>query len=530
MKFLLCAATCIATLTMLCCGSGPPITPPPPSGPFSNASLKGQYAFSISGLDLKGAYFAQVGSFTADGDGNITAGLEDVLDLGSGQPATLVSFTGGSYAIQENGKGTVTLQAASGSALQLTVGLQSNSAGYLLQTATASASLAASSSGTFNLQTSADFSAATLAYPYVFDLSGVSFSASNTVAPISMVGQILTNGGGDITGGVMDTDDGNQTGPSGATAVEPGTYQLDSNGNGTNFGRGMMTFNGRTYAFYIVDPTHLKMLEEDTLGGSTGDALQQAASVPVQNSQFTGSFVYMTAGAAVTGTKEPLVRAARFTADGNGDVGAISLDSNYGGNYTHISQGSNISAATYAIDTTNAGSGRGTFTFKASGVGTFLYVFYLISGTQAVVQESTAGLIGGGPMYAQTAGPFTVSGSAGSYVFNWTGEQLGSSTAVPLEEDFVGEYTLSSATSSNIAGAIDYVEIGITGNSLFTNVGLGGTLTINGDGTANNLYKFVVGGTSATTVNFQAYFVNSQTVLAVSSDNNRTMVGVLNQQ
>lgn len=530
MKFLLCTAICVATLAMVCCGGGPAITPPPPSGPFSNASLKGQYAFSISGLDLKGAYIAQLGSFTADGSGNITAGLEDVLALASGQPATLVSFSGGSYAIQQNGKGTLTLQPASGSALQLTVGLQSNSAGYLLQTATTSANITAISSGAFNLQTSADFSAAALAYPYVFDLSGVSFSASSTVAPISMVGQILTNGSAVITGGVMDTDDGNQTAPSGATAVEPGSYQLDSNGNGTNFGRGMMTFNGRTFAFYIVDATHLKLLEEDTLGGSMGDALQQAASVPAQNSQFSGSFVYLTLGAAFTGTQGPLARAARFTADGNGGVGSISLDSSYDGGYTHVSQGSNISAATYAIDTTNPGSGRGTFTFKASGVGTFLYVFYMLSGTQAVVQETTAGLIGGGPMYAQTAGPFTVSGSAGSYVFNWNGEQLGSSTAVPLQEDFVGQYTLSSVTSSNIAGAIDYVEIGITGNSLFTNVGLGGTLTINGDGTANNLYKFALGGTSPTTVNFQAYFVNPETVVAVSSDNNRTIVGILNQQ
>ena len=129
---------------------------------------------------------------------------------------------------------------------------------------------------------------AALGHPYVFNISGVSFLNAKA-APINMVGQVAGDGNGNITGGVMDTNDGNAGAPSGATAIAPGTYALDSNnGNGTSFGRGTMTFNGRTFAFYIVDDTHFKMLEEDTLGGSAGDALQQAATIPTQNAQFTG--------------------------------------------------------------------------------------------------------------------------------------------------------------------------------------------------------------------------------------------------
>ena len=61
-------------------GSGPPPTPPP-VGKFSNASLAGQYAFSMTGSELcggSGSLFTRVGSFTADGNGNITTGLEDI--------------------------------------------------------------------------------------------------------------------------------------------------------------------------------------------------------------------------------------------------------------------------------------------------------------------------------------------------------------------------------------------------------------------------------------------------------------------
>jgi len=476
----------------------------------------------MSGVDARfGAYIARVGTFTADGAGNIKGGLEDVLNLSSGRPAAIVSFTGGNYQILPNGRGLVVLQAA-GSGLQLNLAMQSNSSGFLVQT-----DLNASSSGTFNMQTSADFSATALGSPYVFDFSGVSILGGN-VAPISLIGQLKPDGSGTITGGVMDTNDGNVLAPSGATAVTPGTYQMDSIGNGTNFGRGTMTFNGRSYAFYIVDATRFKVLEEDTLGGAMGDAVQQANTVPTQNSQFMGSFVYMIGGASMLGTQGPIARAARFTTDGNGGLGTISFDDNNDGNYTHISQGSNISAASYAIDTVNAGSGRGTFAFTASGEGVLSDVFYMISPTRAVVQETSNGIIGDGPFYAQTGGPFTLDGSAGNYVFNWSGVELSSPPV--YEEDFVGQYTLSSATSSNITGVTDYVELGLSPKSLFTDVGLGGTLTIASDGTANNLSKFVLGGSHSATVNFQAYFANSGTVLLVCSDSSRTTAGIVLQQ
>ena len=58
---------------------GPP--PPPPTGNFSNASLNGQYAFLMSGTELCAgcsSFFTRVGSFTADGSGHISGGLEDV--------------------------------------------------------------------------------------------------------------------------------------------------------------------------------------------------------------------------------------------------------------------------------------------------------------------------------------------------------------------------------------------------------------------------------------------------------------------
>ncbi len=478
----------------------------------------------MTGLNPNSAYVAQIGSFAADGNGHVTGGLEDILNLNTGKPASLVSISGGTYTVQSNGHGSMTLNAADGSSLQLSIMLQSNSAGMLIET-----DLDATGSGTFNLQTAGDFSNASLGHAYVFDVAGVSFSATSA-APIAIIGQTVLNGSGTVSGGVMDTNDGNAPGPSGATAISPGTYSLDTNGNGTSYGRGVMSFSGRTFAFYVVDATHLKLLEEDALGGDQGDAVQQASSM-TQNSQFTGSFVYLIGGAvSVRGSQGPVVRVARFTADGNGGLGAISLDDNNDGGYTHISQGGNISAASYSVDADNLGSSRGTFTFKDSGSGTFSAVFYMISGTQAVVLETSKGIIGNGPMYAQTGGPFTLSGSAGTYVTRWTGEQLGYQTAVPFEETFLGHYALSNSNSSNISGVIDYVELGVSSKVTYSNVGLGGTLMINKDGSANNHYQFAIGGSAATTVNFQAYFANPNTLFMICSDSTRTSAGIISPQ
>ena len=73
-----------------CGGGGRTVTPTPPPGPgpqgnYSLASLNGTYAFSMSGTDnsIFGSPIARIGSFHADGQGNITMAIEDVNDGGS---------------------------------------------------------------------------------------------------------------------------------------------------------------------------------------------------------------------------------------------------------------------------------------------------------------------------------------------------------------------------------------------------------------------------------------------------------------
>ena len=519
------AAIALAGYLAACGGGGTTITPPPPAGNFSNASLNGQYAFSMSGVDLNsGAYIARVGSFAADGQGHITAGLEDVLDLGSGSPASQLTFSNGTYQIQANGRGLIVLNVSSGGALQLSASLKSSSQGYLVQT-----DGLASTSGSVELQKPLQFSANAINGKYVFDLAGISF-AGTTPSVISLVGEFGADGNGNVTGGTADVND-SAFAPTGATALTASTYQLDTNGNGTNFGRGTMTLDGRTFAFYIVDNTRVELLEEDSLGGSSGPAILQTGVIPTQNSGFSGSFAFLTGGSETTGNFGPIARVGRFTADGAGGIGTISFFENNDGNTSQLTPGSGISSTSYAIDTGNAGSGRGTFTFHNSSVGTVTYVFYLASPTRAVIQDVSAGVVTDGTMVSQSAASFTTAGLAGNYSFSWSGVELVAPSS--FDENYVGQYAQTSAATSNITGVVDYAQLGlntINTNGVTLNAGISGTLTIAGDGTQNNTYKIVIGGPSAFTVNFVAYLGDGGTVLVVCSDSNRTTAGVASPQ
>jgi len=139
-----------------------------------------------------GAFIARVGSFTANGNGNITAAIEDITDAGS--LPQLVVFTGGSYSIQANGKGTLTLTSAGGG-LQLSIVLNSSRGGVMVQT-----DLNATSSGSFTLQTPGMFTQTAIRGPYAFDISGLTSAGG----PSSLLGQINTNGAGNISGGLFD--------------------------------------------------------------------------------------------------------------------------------------------------------------------------------------------------------------------------------------------------------------------------------------------------------------------------------------
>ena len=173
---LLLCASLAALWASACSGGGTTVTPPPPTGPFSNSSLQGQYAFSMTGSEIASSgltssnLFTRVGSFTADGKGSITGGVEDInLVTGANQ----FGFTSGSYTVNGDGRGTLSLVDSSGT-LTFSITLTSSSNGYMIAMPTDGLSTA---NGSFVKQDSSAFLVSGISGNYAFDLTGLDASA-----------------------------------------------------------------------------------------------------------------------------------------------------------------------------------------------------------------------------------------------------------------------------------------------------------------------------------------------------------------
>lgn len=512
-----------AALFPAACGGGGSIpTPPPATGNFSKASLKGQYAFSMSGQEgATGSFFARIGSFTADGSGNITAGIEDVNTVLSG--AQTLTFTSGTYDVQADGRGSLSLTNSTGT-ISFSITLISPTQGLIVQT-----DLNATASGTFVLQDTNSFTTAGLSGNYVFDFSGLDPSGF----PDSIVGQFVSNGSGTFSSGLLDENDNAVA--SGPSPFTSGTYQIDAT-NGPTSGRGLTTFvaNGITfnYIFYIVSGSRVRMMETNSNALTIGEALAQS-SVPTTNATFNGNFAFLTSG---NGTSGPITRVGRFTANGGGALTAntVFADTNDAGTVARVPDGS-LSATTYSIDTNFPGSGRGTLTFTDSKLGTYSFIFYLSSASGGVLQDVSKNNVGDGMLQLQTGGPFSLSTLAGDYGANFTGVSSNSSTLATAEEDYVGHLHFAAASAGgNVSGAVDFSEFSSNQGVFFDIVVSGTGLAIGGDGTTStgtrNALSLKLNGSPSSTLNFAPYIVDSQHMFVAGTDSNRVISGIITLQ
>ena len=165
-------------------------------------------------------------------------------------------------------------------------------------------------------------------------------------------------------------------------------------------------------------------------------------------------------------------------------------------------------------------------TFTDSSGGTFSYVFYLYSSTSGVIADVSTNIIADGTLLGQSGSPFTLSGLAASYAYNWNGVNNSSGN----EEDFIGLFTLGTGTTSNITGVLDGTVIGLTNGVSYPDIGTQGTLTIASDGTANNTLQIVSGSPLSVTYNSVAYVVNANTVLILGTDSGQVLAGVATRQ
>jgi hypothetical protein len=460
--------------------------------------LNGQYAFYVTGTDngqQPPNFYAIVGSITADGNGNITAGEEDFWDLTQPSEVFVQGMTG-TYTIGADGRGTVTLN--TGESILGEAGVQTFSVAVVSSQRALITEFdsSATSSGSLDVQTASNFSLSSISGGYSFLFSGLDTSNFPTTAPLNVGGVLTADANGNFTSVTEDLNDGGTVTQNVSTS---GAY--NSNGPPDSFGRGTANIGSSTFVYYIVSSEILRFLESD-LNALTAGSLFAQGTGPLSNASLSGSFAFTLAGK--DSTSAALAAGGLFTSNGSGSVTAASVDVNDAGTVT-----SGTPSGTYTV----GANGRGSLTFTSATGGVSQLGLYLTpslpgltSGQMgALLLDLDSGLTASGTALAQ-ASSISASTFSGHYSGNFQGAiQNG-------EQDVVGQVVSDGASS--LTGTADVNQFTETTSTLAPDDALSGALTAASDGRFAGTLE-----TSATgTLSEIFYVVNSSTALFLETD------------
>src|SRR5512146_2261759 len=167
---------------------------PPPSGTFTDASLNGFYAFSLTGTNASG-FFSTAGVIQADGHGRITWGTQDI---NAGTGIFIEEAVKGSYSVGADGRGDAILR-TNVTTMTLDFVLISAQHGLIARFDTF-----ASASGTLDRLEFTTIAQSALQGNFAFSVTGVNGFGGNFQA----AGALALDAAGTITSGVQDENDG----------------------------------------------------------------------------------------------------------------------------------------------------------------------------------------------------------------------------------------------------------------------------------------------------------------------------------
>ena len=338
-------------------------------------NLTGSYAFNFAGVSSGATFESAVGEFTANGNGNILAGVPSStpgsIDMNPGGTQTLGAST---YTVSTNGRGTATI-----GSLSFSFYLVSASRAKFIEIDPSPASVLVGDAFKQQTTLTCGWGANALNGSIVFLTSGSSLGAG-----IADVGSFTANGSGGITSGSIDENNGGAL--SSLLGTLTGSYAVDP------CGRGTMTVGSHTYVFYPISASNFAVLLETTSGVSAHGFLNSPQGGPFVNSTLSGSYALNLAGvnaAGAAGKREDIL--GQLSANGTGNVTSGSLDINsFGATQTPVT----ITTGTYLP---TAGTIRATMNLSP----TRSLVLYIVSPTQFYVLDTDATTVLSGSLYNQ---------------------------------------------------------------------------------------------------------------------------------
>jgi hypothetical protein len=453
------------------------VTLNPARSSANNAELNGQYAFLLSGFDAGGNPLASAGSFTANGAGSITTGVDDTNGTGLTAPVANATILSGTYSVGPDNRGKLTLTTASGSATfvlalnSITAGIAGG--GYITEFDGSGNSL----TGRLALQAPSAFTTASIVSGFALGLEG--FAANSTASTLvhrGVIGETQFSGsGGASSAELLVTALGSQL----PTTPLSTAISIGANGRGTlsyTLASGGGTLN---FTVYVVSSGKLFLLSSSTAGSGigaadllSGQALQQTtANGNFNAASLSGVSVtrFESLGKTAAGTFYPDVQVGLFNFNGAGKL-SLSSDEDAGGAVT-----SDAPTGSYSV----AANGRVTLTLSSAFGGCADCVstesfFYLVGAGQGFLMDFT-NPVNFGYFEPQTATSFSAGSFSGSYSAG-TLEPLAAmavNTAASLVSTGAGTITGTADQNSNGTltadnGLSESYVVGPTGRTVVT--------------------------------------------------------------
>jgi hypothetical protein len=506
--FMAVAAAGLLTLTACGGGGGTVVTPPPPQGNFTNANLINNYAFIYQGSDFNGNPLAVSGQFIADGAGHITSGLIDIEDLSNNLPLVAVQILSTStYSVSPDGQTTVTLNLEGAITINLQLTLASSAHGLITQF-----DVNGSGSGTIDRQDPTKLSTALIGN-FAFNVSGVDLFLEET----TVGGNVLVNGASlipstqsvwDIVekGGVVDIDDKGVSGALIPDILNPGHGQISISSPAINNVPLIFTY-------YVVDATHLKIIEIDGNFFTAGEAF---AAPGVSTQLANASYAYTASGESKKFT--PQAQGGVFVSNGSGGITGGVQDLNQNAS-SHLKQTLQASTAT-----ADANLARIDLILNANGTN-FEYAAYpTLNGTVLLSEIDAKQAVASGTAFRQAA----VNPVQGSFAINLSG--LAVQQNADLAQDVVGQVTIASGGATTGTLQINNIFVAppvpnVVLDNKSTLAALDSPVT--GRGNPFTLESTELGGSG---FSLSYYVVDDNTVLLLEMDGLRVSTGIMLKQ
>lgn len=413
------------------------------SGNPNNAKLKGQYAFLLCGFDADGAV-ALAGSFTADGDGIISSGVED-LNRATGV-STSVVITGGTFTVFDDNRGQLLLTTSLGnSSFAFALGSFRSTGEATKLRVIEFDTFGTRVTGVAELQDPSAFSVGQVSGDFAFGGSGADFTGGR----FGIAGR-FSAGGGSITNGEFDANGrvGGNLGGASFNGGITGSYDVTTpNGRGTLQLTVPIPFVGTTFtlnfSFYVVSANELFFLSTDARSTtseplSSGQVLKQSPS-PAAFSQASLKGISVLNDTGVGGAGGSDVEVGLLTTDGAGGFTSATDENNSG-----VIFAPSPFTGNYNVDP----DGLGRVTLTGSGN---LPLLYLVSQNQGFVLFTDDRVETGSfePQAPAPTGGFTNASVSGAFFFGDIMPAIGGVSMNSGELSFDGVSALSGAQDSN---------------------------------------------------------------------------------